>query len=217
MIDFHTHTFLSDGVLCPAELVQRAKEKGYTAVGITDHVDLTTLEWVAPRILNFCREINSVETKIQVIAGVELTHLPPSLIGSYIETARKLGSMLVIVHGESIVEPVPPGTNLAAIEANVDILAHPGLLKDEEAKLASERGVYLELSTRKGHCLTNGRVASLARKYNANLLINTDAHQPEDLVTNSQAEKILWGAGLNAEEVEHVFRNAKKLKERILQ
>ena len=39
------------------------------------------------------------------------------------EHARALGAKVVIVHGETIVEPVPRGTNLAAIEAGVDILA----------------------------------------------------------------------------------------------
>jgi len=216
VIDLHTHTFLSDGVLCPAELVQRAKEKGYKVLGITDHADPATINWIVPKLLRFCQEINFVEKDIKVIGGVELTHLPPPLIGKFVKVARKMGCKLVIVHGETIVEPVPPGTNLAAIQANVDILAHPGLIKDEEVKLASENGVYLELSTRKGHCLTNGKVASLARKYNAKLLIGTDTHSPEDLVTKTQAEKILLGAGLTKEEAEDVFQNAKELVERIL-
>ena len=38
--DFHTHTFLSDGVLSPMELIRRAHDKGYAAIAITDHVDL---------------------------------------------------------------------------------------------------------------------------------------------------------------------------------
>ena len=42
-------------------------------------------------------------------------------------------------------EPVEPGTNEAAIRSPwVDVLAHPGLITPEEARLAAERGVRLE-------------------------------------------------------------------------
>lgn len=216
MIDFHTHTLLSDGLLCPAELVQRAKDIGYKALGITDHVDSTTLDWIIPSMVKFCAEIGKAENNIFVIPGVELTHLPPSLIKNYVQEARRRGAKLVVVHGETIVEPVPAGTNLEALKSDIDILAHPGLIREAEVKLAAQRGIYLEITARKGHCLTNGRVAYLARKYNAKLLINTDTHSPEDLVTRSKAEKILLGAGLSMQEAKQVFQNSKNLLEKIL-
>ena len=215
VIDFHTHTLLSDGLLCPAELVQRAKEAGYKILGITDHVDSTKLNWIIPPLINFCREISQVENNIVIIPGVELTHLPPSLIKRYAYQARQMGAKLIIVHGETIVEPVPRGTNLAALESDIDILAHPGLITDEETKLAAQKKIYLEISARKGHCLTNGRVVSMARKHKAPLIINTDAHSPEDLITRSKAEKILLGAGLEREEVKQVFKNSEKLMEKL--
>ena len=40
MYDFHTHTFLSDGVLSPMELIRRAHVRGYRAMAVTDHVGL---------------------------------------------------------------------------------------------------------------------------------------------------------------------------------
>ncbi len=46
MIDLHTHSFLSDGELLPSELVRRAKVKGYRIIGISDHVDITNIEYV---------------------------------------------------------------------------------------------------------------------------------------------------------------------------
>lgn len=216
MIDLHTHTFLSDGLLCPAELVQRAKKNGYKVLGITDHIDSTKLDWVIPSLVKFCEEINKAERSIKVIPGAELTHLPVSLIKSYVRKVREKGAKLVIVHGETLLEPVPPGTNRAALEADVDILAHPGLIKEEEVKMAAEKGIYLEISARKGHCLANGRVASLARKYGAKLIIGSDAHAPEDLLTLSEAEKILLGAGLSEEEVKKTFQDSEKLVKRLL-
>ena len=50
MIDLHTHTFFSDGTLCPAELMQRAEQKGLTAVALTDHADPSNLEQLLERM-----------------------------------------------------------------------------------------------------------------------------------------------------------------------
>ncbi len=49
MIDLHTHSILSDGDLLPLELARRAKVKGYTLLGISDHVDVTNIEYVGRR------------------------------------------------------------------------------------------------------------------------------------------------------------------------
>ena len=65
----------------------------------------------------------------------------------------------MVVHGETLVEPVEEGTNHEAIMAGVDILAHPGLISEEDVRLAKERKVLLEISARKGHSLSNGHVA----------------------------------------------------------
>ncbi|WP_429885909.1 PHP domain-containing protein, partial [Geoalkalibacter halelectricus] len=48
MIDLHTHTLFSDGELIPAELIRRAAVAGYTALAITDHVDLSNLDFILP-------------------------------------------------------------------------------------------------------------------------------------------------------------------------
>ena len=42
MIDLHTHTFFSDGVLIPSELFQRARAKGYHTIAVTDHCGTTS-------------------------------------------------------------------------------------------------------------------------------------------------------------------------------
>jgi putative hydrolase len=131
-------------------------------------------------------------------ALIELTHLPAQAIDGAARRAKELGAWIVVVHGESIVEPVEKGTNLAAIQSpHVDILAHPGLLTPEEARLAADTGIFLEISARKGHCLTNGYIASLAQQMGAKLLLNSDAHNEQDLLTESLADAILRGAGLD--------------------
>lgn len=166
MIDLHTHSLLSDGELLPSELVRRGLVLGYEAIAITDHVDASNIDLVVPRIVKVCVELNS-HGGIYVIPGAELTHIPPEDIKGMLETAKRLGARIVLVHGESPGEPVAPGTNRVAIETGVDILAHPGFITEDEVKLAVRMSTCLEITARKGHNLTNGHVAKLASRFGA--------------------------------------------------
>jgi histidinol phosphatase-like PHP family hydrolase len=132
-----------------------------------------------------------------------------------VKRARDLGVPLIVLHGETLAEPVIPGTNRAALMADIDILTHPGLITREEAALAKERGIFLELSARKGHCLANGHVAQLAREVGAHLIVNTDAHAPGDLITREEAELVARGAGLSDSEVTDLFTHAEALASRL--
>ncbi len=214
MIDLHAHSLLSDGELLPSELVRRAVVKGYQALAITDHIDVSNIDWVISRLVKDCSELMKY-FQIAVIPGAEITHVPPEMIKPLAEEARKLGAKVVVVHGETIVEPVAPGSNLKALESPIDILAHPGLITEEEVLLAKKNGIMLEITARKGHCLTNGHVAKLALKTGAGLVLNTDAHSPEDLLTPDQARKIALGAGLSEEDFLRLKRNERELLERI--
>lgn len=63
---------------------------------------------------------------IRLYSGIEITHVPPDQIDELAEYVKGLGAEVVVVHGETIAEPVAPGTNAAALSsAYVDILAHP--------------------------------------------------------------------------------------------
>ena len=206
LIDLHTHTFFSDGVLGPAELARRTQVSGYQVIAFTDHVDASNIQSVVPAIAAFCRETQKY-IDILLIPGVELTHIPPTQVAPLVREARNAGAELVVLHGESIAEPVAPGTNRAGIEAGVDILAHPGLITEEEVRLAGEKGIALEITSRPSHGITNGRVAALARRFDATLVIDSDFHTPGDQLTEDRQEKVALGAGLNREELATVRRN----------
>jgi histidinol phosphatase-like PHP family hydrolase len=213
MIDLHTHSLFSDGELIPAELTRRAAQAGYRAIAITDHADRSMFDLIIPRLLRVTDELGEA-WGLTVLAGVELTHIPPGDIAASAEEARALGAQIIVCHGETLVEPVAPGTNRAALEADIDILSHPGLLTAEEARLAAQRGVCLELSARKGHSLSNGHVARMALAHGAMLVVNSDAHAPGDLVPLEMARKVALGAGLSEEQFEQCRRNAEELVER---
>ncbi len=203
MIDLHTHSIFSDGELLPSELVRRAVVHGYTAIAITDHVDFTNIEYV----LDGIRKAKYLEEvwDIRVLAGVEITHVPPQKIPALVDLARELGSEIVVVHGETLVEPVLPGTNRAAIEAGADILAHPGLISKEDAMLAADAGVCLEISARCGHNRANGHVVRMAEEVGADMIVCTDSHSPGDLVTDEEALNIAMGAGLSEKHAHDVL------------
>jgi len=210
MIDLHTHTIHSDGDLIPSELVRRARVAGYRAMALTDHGDHSNMDMILPGIVRVCKKLSKAYD-IPIIPGIELTHVPPEYIRELVREARGMGARIVVVHGETIAEPVASGTNMAALDAAIDILAHPGLIGAEEALLASRNAVCLEITTRKGHSLTNGHVAKMARQYNIPLVLDTDAHESHDLTTMEMAERIARGAGMTEEEIRIMFRNSEDL------
>jgi histidinol phosphatase-like PHP family hydrolase len=216
MIDLHTHSILSDGELIPSELVRRAQVTGYRIIGISDHADPSNLASIIASLLKV-RDKMEHYRNITVIPGIEITHVPKSLIAEMTADARRLGAMYVVVHGETLAEPVEEGTNHEAILAGVDILAHPGLITEDDARLAGERKVLLEISSRKGHCLANGYVAMIARKCGAALIYNTDSHGPSDLTSEGEARRIVMGAGLTADDFALMQQHAVDLVKRAVE
>lgn len=213
-IDLHMHSLFSDGELLPSEIARRAQVLDHETIAITDHVDSSNLEAIS-KVIEAIEDINN-NWDINVLPGAEITHVPIEVINKLAKKSRKLGAEIIIVHGETLAEPVVEGTNLAAVKSsNVDILAHPGLITAEEAELAKKNNVTLEISARKGHSLANGHVASLATDIGVDLVIDTDTHSPNDLITFKQAEKIGLGAGLTKDKViEALVNNPKKILEK---
>ena len=198
--DLHTHTVYSDGELIPAELVRRAMVLDHDVIAITDHVDMSNVEWV---VSNIVKAVELCEDYIKVIPGVEITHVPPSKIDKVAKLARKYGAQWIVVHGETVTEPVMPGTNRASVEnPEIDILAHPGFITLEEAQLAKDNDVILEITGRAGHNITNGHVANMARQAGAKMVIDSDTHAPENLMDEKAALTVALGAGLTKAEAE---------------
>ncbi|MFA7073600.1 MAG: histidinol phosphate phosphatase domain-containing protein [Endomicrobiaceae bacterium] len=207
MIDLHTHTLFSDGVLLPSELVYRAKYKGYKTIALTDHVDYSTYDYVIPRILRVA-EILQVNYDIRVIAGVEITYVPPKLIKDMASKCRLLGAKIIVVHGETVAETVPEGTNHYAVQAGIDVLAHPGHITEEDVLIAKNNNVCLEITTRNGHNATNKEVAALALRNGAKLVFDTDSHSPEDLMDKFKIKKTLSDAGIDLTNFDVMQENA---------
>jgi len=206
-IDLHTHSLFSDGLLMPGELIRHAEEAGYHAIVLTDHVEEANLESVMELTLRAYETLKQ-ETGIVLVPGAELSYVPPRRIPAVADLARKLGAAVVVVHGETLVEPVPPGTNEAALDADIDVLGHPGLIPEKLVARAAERGIALEITTRRGHCFSNGHVCRVAKDTGALLTVDNDAHGPGDFLDPQQRRRVALASGMLEKDYEKACRNA---------
>jgi len=204
LYDLHTHSILSDGEMLPIELIRRMAVLGYTTVAITDHVDASNTTSVI-KSLDQVRESAKI-FGVKLLCGVEITHVPPSQIADLAKSAKTSGADIVIVHGETPVEPVAAGTNYAACTCRyVNVLAHPGLITREDAFLAAKNGIALEITSRGGHNRTNGHVVLVARETACQIVVNSDAHAPHDLLDERAKFVVAKGAGLTDAECKQVI------------
>jgi len=215
--DFHTHSFLSDGALLPIEQLRRAHVYGHEAYAITDHVSMANLDIIEKVTRD--SELAIKQWGIVAIPGVEITHVPVNAIEEVTEMAIEKGALIIVLHGETIAEPVEPGTNLIGVKnKDIDILAHPGLITKQVATLCKKNRILLEITSNKTHGVTNGHVVKVGRTAGAEFIQNTDAHKPKDMLTYEQAEIILKGAGMTLEEIEQTMqKTVRAFLERILQ
>jgi histidinol phosphatase-like PHP family hydrolase len=204
MYDLHTHSILSDGEMLPIELIRRMAVAGYTTVAITDHVDLSNATEV---LTTLARVQDSAQLYgVRLLCGVEITHVPPTQIAGLAKKAKDAGADIVVVHGETPVEPVAEGTNAASCACkHVDVLAHPGLISLKDARLAADNGIALEITSRGGHNRTNGHVARVAREAGCQLVIDSDAHAPHDILDKRAKFIVAKGAGLTDAECKKVI------------
>lgn len=204
MYDLHTHTLQSDGEMLPVELIRRMAVLGYTTVAITDHVDASNIDDVIRQLIPV--KDSAHHFGVTLLCGVEITHVPPGEIAGHAEHAKEAGADIVVVHGETPVEPVAPGTNHAACGCRfVDILAHPGLLTEKDALRAKKNGIALEITSRGGHNRTNGHVVAVARRAGCRLVVDSDAHAPHDLLDEHARLVVAKGAGLTDRECREVL------------
>ncbi|MCL5985830.1 MAG: histidinol phosphate phosphatase domain-containing protein [Actinobacteria bacterium] len=195
--DFHTHTVLSDGESIPIEVIRFSHVRGYRVIALTDHVSASNMTRVIDELKRDC-SIAVKNWDILAIPGVEISNVPRNEVKGLAKKAKELGARIVVMHGESPIEKVEPGTNYEAVTCeHVDLLAHPGLITEEELRLAKSNGIFIELSSRKGHSMGNGHVAKYGLKIGVNFLVNSDSHKEDDMLVEGEQEKVILCAGLD--------------------
>lgn len=206
LVDFHSHSTLSDGMLSIEEMVAAAERRGYEAYAVTDHARGDDAHyWEVASMVREAVERLRGETSMHLFAGVELTEFPPDQIFKAAERVRDAGAEVVVVHGECVSMDVAPGTNAAGVRCpDVDVLAHPGLVTEEEADEAARSGIFLELSARHGHCWANGHVFHTAVKTGASIAVDSDAHDDDGLLSEKEVSALIRGAGGSQLMLRHV-------------
>ena len=123
----------------------------------------------------------------------------------------------MILHGETICEPVALGTNRAGIEAGVDILAHPGLISEEEVRMAAGNGVHLEVT--RAHLPRHGQRQG-GEPWPARRALRLSwirmPTRPQDILTPDWRERVAFGSGLTADELDRINKTMISLVEKLV-
>ncbi len=127
-VDLHTHTLFSDGALTPAALVNRAIERGLSALSITDHDAIDALEPA--------RE--AAAQAIEIVPGIEISCMHDGgelhVLGYFIDPKdERLSSRLIRFREERMQRAMAMVQRLTALGMPVDPervleLAGPGVI-----------------------------------------------------------------------------------------
>lgn len=225
--ELHSHTNFSDGKASLEEMIHKARELN-SAIAITDHFigdefginrlypNISSLENFLNRRKKFLESEIYKQFKDDVIFGIEITRVKPKKIYEIAKKAKEM-NFIVLVHGETISDEVPAGTNKSALECEyVDILAHPGHLSEDDALKAKQNKIFVEITARKIHGLENFEIAKICKKFNVEMVINADAHSVNELIDDEKTKIVGFEAGLNEYEINHANENAYKIFKKFL-
>ncbi|MDK2888249.1 MAG: polymerase [Thermoanaerobacter sp.] len=192
--DLHVHSDWSDGANSILQMVQRARERGYRYVAITDHSrSLTVARGLSLERLQeqhrLIRELNEKEKDFRILTGTEVDILVRGGLDFPDEVLAGMDVVVASVHsGFRQDEETMTGRVLQAIENEyVTIIGHPTgrLLGEREAyaldlerviEAAARHGKILEINSSPDRLDLNEHYARLARDCGVRLVVNTDAH-----------------------------------------
>ncbi len=215
MIDLHTHSLFSDGELLPSELVRRAEEIGYEAVAITDHADSSNLDWIVPRLVRVCEDLNR-RWKIRAVPGIELTHLPPDMIAPLAAEARSLGREDC---GRSRRNSGGAGRSRNKRQGHRSRRGHSGApgfdFRRRDGPGPGKKSFSGDHRPAGAIAWRTAMLPAWLQRFGASLVLNTDGHAPGDLITRGQALKVALGAGLEADDFERMLQNSREIVTRV--
>lgn len=192
--DLHVHSNWSDGGNTIEELVDRARQKGYRYMAITDHSrslkiagGLSVEQLLKQK--EYIASLNKNLKDFQVLRGIEVDILSNGTLDYPDEILAGMDVVIASVHSafkqdrEKMTRRI-----ISAIEnPHVDIIAHltgrligrrEGYQVDVEAiiKKAAENNTALEINSSPDRLDLDENNARLAAEYGVKLVINTDAH-----------------------------------------
>ncbi|HHF98902.1 MAG TPA: DNA polymerase/3'-5' exonuclease PolX [Candidatus Aerophobetes bacterium] len=197
--DLHIHTKASDGADDIEDIVEKAKEKGYEYIAITDHTySLRVAGGLAPEDIlaqvERIKKVNSRLSGIRILSGAEVNIQLDGSLDLPDEVLSKLDVVIAAVHtGFRQDKDVMTKRVIKAISHPlVHILAHPSgrLLGERESyaidldrvlDVAARKGVWIEINSQPERLDLTDYWAMEAKKRGVKIVINTDAHSRDSL------------------------------------
>lgn len=201
--DLHMHSTWSDGRASIAAMADAARQRGLRAIAITDHsaylgvtsgVDVQRLQEQAAEIAQINADYRARGIDFVILHGVEVDITPDGELALPDQALAALDIVVASLH-VSLRQPREQITErlLRAIaNPHVDVIAHPtgrilerreGADLDMEAVLqaAVANGKLLEVNSGPDRLDLDAQHVRRALELGATIVVNSDAHQPQDL------------------------------------
>ncbi|WP_405100702.1 DNA polymerase/3'-5' exonuclease PolX [Oceanobacillus sp. FSL H7-0719] len=192
--DLHMHTTWSDGAQNLEEMVNKAREKGYAFIAITDHskflrvangLDETRLRKQREKIA----ALNEKYRDIHIFAGVEMDILPDATLDFSEAFLKEMDFVIGAIHSSFNQSEEKIMTRLYHALENpyISLIAHPTgrLIGRREGyrvniekliEKAKETNTALELNANPNRLDLSAKWLKYAQEAGVNIAINTDAH-----------------------------------------
>lgn len=201
--DLHMHSTWSDGRASIAAMAEAARARGYSYIAITDHsaylgvtggVDAARLREQAAEIAQVNAAYADRGETFRVLHSVEVDILPDGTLALPDDALAALDLVVASLH-VSLRQPreqITARLLRAIANPHVDIIGHPtgrilerrdGADLDMEAVIqaAVASGTLLEINSGPERLDLDAQYVRRALELGANIVINSDAHHPDDL------------------------------------
>lgn len=197
--DLHMHTTWSDGAQNIEQMVQKAIERGYEYIAITDHSKFLRVAngLDEERLLRQQEEIHLLNEKypdIHIFSGVEMDILPDATLDFHDEFLKELDFVIASIHSSfnQSEEKIMERLYVALENPYVDMIAHPtgrllgrrdGYRVNMERLIEKSKETHtaLEINANPHRLDLAAEYAKLAQEAGVKLIINTDSHNYETL------------------------------------
>lgn len=196
--DLHMHTFWSDGIGSPQDMLAAASRLGYDYIAITDH---SKSEFQAhgmdeKRLLQYVRELRALSDKsgIRLFVGSEVDIKKDGSLDYSDRFLKELDIVVAAVHSGFTMDEKTMTTRLLKALGNphVTVLGHPTgrLINGREPfafdhgkvfQAAKDNGVALEVNGHPVRLDLNDVLVRKAREIGCSFVIDSDAHHPDSL------------------------------------
>ena len=198
--DLHTHTTFSDGENTLEEMVNKAREKGYEYIGISDHAPSVVSRGgdEVKRLIEKRREdideLNKKYSDIKILFGMEVNILADNSLGLPDEMLKLLDYAIASIHTSFEMDRDKMTERVLSALSNpyIKIWGHPSgrLLNEREGveinwtkifEFAAENKKIIEINAQPQRLDLADDLVYEAIKAGVTIIINTDSHNAQSL------------------------------------